>query len=93
MPRNLPGGAVYEMIIDIACSSDVLLGVGITGAEAPFDGAERIAGDGRGYRYHVQFTLPGDGAPARVRCPWIQFPDKDAVAHISNFLLRKITEV
>lgn len=93
MTRNLPGGAVYEMIIDIACTDTLLLGIGIEGEPRPFEGIERVAGDGGGYRYHIQFTLPGDSAPKSVRCPWLQFETSDTVAHISNMLLRKVTEV
>ena len=93
--RSLPGGAVYEMIIDMTGAwGDVVLGVGMETESAPFPGAETVAADGNMYRFQVQFTLPGTpAAPVRIKCPLLRLQGADATVQVVNVLLRKIAEV
>jgi len=95
MTRELPGGTVYEMIIDLAAAQgDASVGVALDSGTEPFPGEAKVNNDGRLYRLQVQFTLPGDPATAvRVKCPFIRIQGKDTVVNVSNVLIRKVAEV
>lgn len=93
--RSLPGGTVYEMIMDLAAAQgEVVLGVGLESEETPFEGAQSIVADGSVYRIHLQFTLPGaPGTDVQIKCPLIRMQGTDAVVHVANLLLRSLAEV
>lgn len=92
--RSLPGGAVYEMIIDLAAAQgEVTLAVGLESEEALFEGARQVTADGGIYRVQVQFTLPGEpGLNVKVKCPVLQMRGKGTVVHVANVLIRKVAE-
>lgn len=93
--RMLPGGTVYELIIDMAAAQgEVTLAVGLESGAAPFDGAGEVTADGSLYRFQIQFTVPGEpGQSVRVKCPILQMRGPDAVVHVANVLIRKVAEV
>lgn len=95
LANELPGGTVYEMIIDMAAAQgEITLCVGMESETEPFPGMEQVKNDGRLYRYQLQFTLPGTvDKPERVKCPLIRLQGKEAAAHIANLLIRKVAEV
>ena len=95
MVRELPGGTVYEMIVDLAAAQgDAFVGVALESGTEPFPGEVKVNNDGRLYRLQVQFTLPGDPATAsRIKCPLIRIQGKDTVVNVSNVLIRKVAEV
>lgn len=93
--RELPGGTVYEMIIDVAAAQgDASVGVALESEAEPFPGETKVTNDGRLYRLQVQFAVPGEPATAaRIRCPLIRIQGKDTVVIVSNVLIRKVAEV
>ena len=95
LATELPGGTVYEMVIDMAAAQgEVSLGIGMESETEPFPGTEQVKNDGRLYRYQIQFTLPGTAdKPERIKCPLIRMQGKGAAAHIANLLIRKVAEV
>ncbi len=95
MMLDLPGGAVYEVIVDVAgAQGELSLAVGLESGTAPFPGVQQITADGSLYRIQAQFTLPGDPSTLmKVKCPLLVMRGKDAVAHVANLLIRKVAEV
>lgn len=95
LATELPGGTVYEMIVDMAAAQgEVSLGIGMESETEPFPGTEQVKNDGRLYRYQIQFTLPGTAdKPERIKCPLIRMQGKGAAAHLANLLIRKVAEV
>ncbi len=95
LSRSLPGGTVYEMIVDLAAAQgEVTLAVGLEAEQTLFEGAKPVTADGSMYRVQVQFTVPGQpGANVNVKCPVIRLRGTEAVVHVANMLIRKVAEV
>ncbi len=93
MQHQLPGGAEYEMIVNMSSTSgDVVMGVGLESDAVLLSPMQQLEGDGETHRYQTQFALPGAGTPVALRCPWIQGNEPDTLVRLSGLMLRKISE-
>ncbi len=95
MPRALPAGAVYELVIDARAQGEVWLGARAGDAKAENAGDQDlpVVGEGQASRYTVRYTVPGTaGARTQVQLPHFNLAEPGATVWIDYFAMDRIDE-
>ena len=91
--RSLPSHATYDVYVDLTSMGDGLIGVAQDRDGVTLPDTEPLRNDGKPYRYHFQFTAPGDpGNRVRLRAPYIQVESPSSKIYVSHLVFRKRTE-
>ena len=91
--RSLPGLATYDIYVDVTSMGDGAIGIAQERDGTMMPDAEPLRNDGKPYRYHFQFTVPGDPSNrVRLRVPQIQVESPESEIYVSHLVIRKRTE-
>jgi hypothetical protein len=89
--RTLQAGATYDLNLDLASTAEGRLKVSMVDGSL-FPEAEALRSDGKPYRFHLRFTVPGAGGTrVRMRTPQIVLEAKGAKVRISKLTIEKIS--
>jgi len=83
-------GASYDMFVEIAAYSECQLGVSGQNGQHIFDAPYDLPADGKAYRYHIRFSVPGElGQKAQFRTPQLVFSAAEGKAVINRLIIKK----
>lgn len=88
--RDVESGFSYDMYIEVSAFGACKLGIADTSGVAMFDTPYELPDDGKPYRYHLRFTVPGDiGGSQKLRTPALLFDTADSRAVVSRLIIKK----
>ena len=93
MVHELEAEAAYELTIDATATAPALVQVARDADGAAFEGAQGLPGDGKTYRYRIDFTVDGDtGAKVKVRVPVLRIREQGGIVQVDNVVLNRRAE-
>lgn len=89
--RELEGGRLYALVMDVAARSPVRLSVFDGQEKVPYGEGQLAVGDGKPYRYEFRFRTPGSFGERRiVLTPLVELPKVGDEVFIDNVRLTKV---
>jgi len=93
MVHELEAEATYELTLDATATAPALLQVARDADGSAFEGVQELPGDGKTYRYRIDFTVDGDtGSKVQVRVPVVRIKEQGGVVNVDNVGLNRRAE-
>jgi hypothetical protein len=93
MVQELETAITYDFVVDAAANGAAMLQVVNDADGQAFEGIQALPDDGRMYRYHVAFTVPGEpGGSVKIRVPAIIMKSPRTQVYVDNVELRRAME-
>ena len=93
LEQAVTAGVTYNFAVDIQSDGPGRLGIQAAGADTPFAGEQMLPANGKAYRYHLQFTAPGEaGSQVSLRLPMVTLESGGAKVLVENVLLQPVED-
>jgi hypothetical protein len=88
--RDVDAGFSYDMYIEVTAFGACKLGIADSSGVSLFESPYEMPDDGKPYRYHLRFSVPGNiGDTQKLRTPALLFDAADSRAVVSRLIIKK----